>query len=129
MAQKLYELTFEERSGYLFARLKSDIITRDIAIDYLQDLGMKCDELQVSHLLMVRDIPEMLSPASADITTEKAAQFLQGIRTAFVNPHPAIHEDLELAITKSRNHGAQFSLHNCFEDAEEWLLDLDDQRA
>lgn len=117
-----YELTFEERPGYLFAHFRTAEISEEIAMDYLSRIADKCGELSLSRVLLQRDAPNVLSPSEQFHVIQHFLNIAHDIRVAGVNEVSSIHEDLGFAETTAVNRGAQYRLFSNTEDALTWLL-------
>ena len=65
-----YQLTFEEREGYLYERVSAATIDEETAMSYLREVAAKCRQLGYDRLLVERDIPVMLPPGSLYFTTK-----------------------------------------------------------
>src|SRR4029077_6336709 len=117
---KPYELTFEERDGYLYARIKADTMNREMALAYLGEIADKCAELNCRLLILERDVPVMLPSGDLFFTTQDFMNMMKGRRVAFVNPHSTIENHMDFAITIGTNRGADFALHNTVAAAEKW---------
>lgn len=122
MSSPPYTLTFEERPGYLYARVSAGTIDAETAIEYLFKVAEKCDEIKCDRLMLERDIPVMLPTGDLFFTTQKFLERIKDIRVAFVNPHAPIREDMKFAIMIGTNRGALYSLHDNTASAERWLL-------
>jgi hypothetical protein len=116
-----YELTFEQRSFYLYARVAAVTIDRESASAYLLDVAVKCEELSSDRLLLERDIPAMLSISDLFFTTQSFLGMMGGIRVAILNPYEPIAKELQFAMMIADNRGAQFRLARDLADAEAWL--------
>ena len=119
---KSYQLDFEERPGYLFARVTSDHLTRDDAHDYLREIAEKCNASGYRRVLIERDVPTILPASDLFFTTNEFVKVMQGARIAIVSPHVTNHQALEFVTMVGNNRGASFELHGSFEAAEKWLL-------
>lgn len=119
-----YKLTFELRPEYLFVGVESDDMNEEMALDYLGKIGAKAREEGIDRLMVVRNVPVMLSDADLFTTTNFFMGLMSGKRVAFVNPHAAIADDMEFAIRIGTNRGAVYGLFDNEQSAEEWLLDL-----
>jgi hypothetical protein len=117
-----YELTFEARPQYLYAQVKADTITEQIAAGYLREVADKCRELECDRLLLHRDIPEMLATGTLFFVAADFQKMISGIRTAFVNPHLSNRNELDFAVTVGTNRGADYAVFDNDADAEAWLL-------
>src|SRR5690606_13789805 len=118
-----YELRFEERPDYLYAVIRSDRMNAKIARSYLSEIAEKVNELNVDHLMIVRDVPVMLPDGDLFATTNFFLEKMRGKFVAFVNPHEKISEDMEFAIRIGTNRGGLYGLFVSAEDAEQWLFD------
>jgi len=121
-AEKQYELTFEERPRYLYAYIKADEMTTQMSFSYLSEIVEKCAALDLKAVLIYRDVPAVVEPASIFFSMQDETELLKGLKLALVTPHPSTEEALNFAILVSNNRGAQFKLHKTIEAAEEWLL-------
>src|SRR5689334_15601380 len=93
-----YDLTFQQREGYLHAHVKCERITARIATRYLRRIADQCDQLGEKNVLLVRDIPAVLDH---DAMFQSKAFFLllmRGRRVAWVNPFPAIIEEMRMLV-------------------------------
>jgi hypothetical protein len=119
---KPYELTFEERDGYLYARVKCATMTREIALDYLGVIAGECSRLKYKLMVIERDVPVMLPDSDLFFTTNDFTRMMRGIRVAFVNPHGELDDHMDFAMMIGTNRGARFTHHKTIESAERWLL-------
>jgi hypothetical protein len=117
-----YELTFEEREGYLYARVTAEIIDRKMAMAYLTEVAKRAKQVGTACLMLHRDIPEMLPDGILFFVTAEFQKMIAGIKTAFVNPHITNEEAFKFAITVGQNRGANYNIFNNDNDAETWLL-------
>lgn len=118
---KPYKLTFEERPGYLYAHIKADTMTTDMSAAYLGEIADKCSELGLTNVVIYRDVPYILDPASLFFSMQDEIKLLKGLKIALLNAFPANDEALNFAVLVSNNRGANFSLHKTIADAEKWL--------
>jgi hypothetical protein len=117
-----YELTLEERPGYLYARVKAATITEEIAQSYLHKVARRCNDLDSTRLLLHRDIPATLPSGIAFFIATEFQSLIQGIRTAIVDPLVSNREDIDFAVTVANNRGGDYRAFTNDTDAEEWLL-------
>src|SRR5688572_16345933 len=82
-----YLLTFEERPGYLYAKILAETMTREIALRYLKEIADKCSELDCNRLLIDRDVRAMLSPEDLQFTVHEFLKLIGSTRVAFLNAH------------------------------------------
>jgi len=117
-----YELTFEKRPGYLYARISAENINREIALTYLREVAERANMLEAARLMIHRDIPEMLPDGILFFVTAEFQQMIVGIKTAFVNPYLSNEDAFKFAITVGHNRGANYNIFTNDDDAETWLL-------
>jgi hypothetical protein len=117
-----YELTFEEREGYLYVRVSAAAIDRESALAYLREVADRCSRTSCSRVVLERDIPVMLSDADLLFTTDDFLGMMQDVRVAFLNPHQPIDDDMAFAMVIANNRGAEFKLHRSLDDAVAWLF-------
>lgn len=117
-----YALTFEERPGYLYARVAADFINREIAMAYLTEVADRAHFLQTERLMLHRDIPAMLPDGVLFFVTAEFQKMIDPIKTAFVNPHLSNADAFNFAITVGTNRGARYNIFKNDTDAEAWLL-------
>jgi hypothetical protein len=118
----IYDLTFEERVGYLYAKVRSTSIDRDVAMAYLTEVAERAKAIKAERLMLHRDIPVMLPDGVLFFVTNEFQQMIAGIKTAFVNPYLSNAEAFRFAITVGTNRGAYYSVFTNDADAEIWLL-------
>lgn len=119
---KPYELTFEERPGYLYAHIKADTMTVEMSAAYLGEIVDKCAPLGLTRVIIYRDVPFVIEPSSLFFSMQEEINLLKGLKLALVTPFPATEDALNFAILVSNNRGANFKLHPTIEAAEKWLL-------
>jgi hypothetical protein len=117
-----YELTFEPRPNYLYARVEAKSIDEETSAKYLREVARKCRELDCDRLLLERDIPAILPPGSLYFTTKGFRELMDGVRVAWVNPYREIDKGMNFAILVATNIGGDFTLQPDIEAAEKWLL-------
>ena len=117
-----YDLTFEERPGYLCARVEADCIDENGIIAYLTEVADRCTQTNIEKVLVIRDITVTLGIVNQFHTTTDFVERMKSRRAAFVNPHPFVEDEMDFAITVAKNRGGDFQLFRDVESAEKWLL-------
>jgi len=56
-----YDLTLEERQGYLYACIKVTELDRNIALDCLAEIVARCADIRCKRMLVERDAPAELT--------------------------------------------------------------------
>ena len=116
-----YELFFERRSGYLYARVRAADIDRPTALAYLRAIADESGRLNCDRVLLERDIPVMLPEADLFFTTHDFFGMMEGRKVAFLNPHVPIDDDMDFAVGIASSRGASFRLCRDLTAAEDWL--------
>jgi len=118
-----YELTFEERAGYLYVRLSAAWLSRGMALNWLAEVADKCAAIDCQRLLIERDVPS--APTSHSLAAiNDFVGMSDGRPVAFVNPHDGLVGDsLRIQIEAGAVCGAEVAYFTDVEAAEEWLLD------
>ena len=117
-----YQLTFEQRPGYIFARVRAATISRAAATRYLTEVAEYCAATGAKRLMLERDIPVMLPDSDLFFTTQDFLAMIGPLKVAFVNPHLSIEKEMEFAITIGTNRGANYNLFHSEAQAERWLM-------
>jgi hypothetical protein len=118
-----YKIRFEERPGYLFAHVKAETIDRNTAFAYLQDLGAKCAELNAKRLLVIRDIPMVMSDVKNYQCLTEMIRVLGRIRLALVNPYSEFASAVDFGTLVIRSKRYDYKAFTSMDDAEQWLLE------
>jgi hypothetical protein len=119
---KPYQLTFDERTNYLYAHVSAPAIDEEMARAYLGEIAAKCHELETKRLMIYRDIPAVLDTTAMYFAASHVRSVLRGIKTAFVNPYESNDKMLQFATTVGHNFGEMHELFNDPAKAESWLL-------
>lgn len=80
-----YDIHFEERTGYLYARVSGPLDTVATSLAYWNDIAEDCRRRKVARVLVVEDF---VTPAPLTDTFRVAEQLpsiMRGIRVAFVD--------------------------------------------
>lgn len=117
-----YNLGFEKRDGYLYARIQADFMDLETAKKYLREVADRAENDGYDCVLLERDIPTMLGPGSLYFATQAFTEYIGGKRVALVNVYEPIKDDIGHAVTIAINHGGLFQVFETVEAAERWLL-------
>ena len=117
-----YELTFDQRPGYLYARVTAASINDKISEAYQKEIAAHCRGTKISKLMIYRDIPAALSTTSSYFAANRLLTLLPKIKIAFVNPYESNDKLLQFAATVGSNFGEQHEVFNDVTQAERWLL-------
>src|ERR1044071_9718714 len=116
-----YNLGFEKRDGYLFARVQAAFMDLDAAKNYLAGVADRVISGGYDKLLVERDMPTIPGAGSVYFATQAFANFIGKRKVAFVNAYHPIKNEMQFAITVAQNHGGQFQVFESVEQAEAWL--------
>jgi hypothetical protein len=117
-----YELTFEERPGYLYACITATDINKQTALDYLQKVTDRVIASGYEAVMVERDIPAMLPSADLFFTAQDFLKMIGPTQVAFVNKYATIHQAMEFAMLIGTNRGANYRLFHDVSAAEQWLI-------
>lgn len=117
-----YELRFEKRPGYLYAHVKAETMTGEIALRYLRQIMAEAARLDQLRLIIEREVPVMMSAGTLFFATTEFTDMIRGMRVAYVNPYPDLDKDMDFAQTIATNRGADYTVVRNVEAAEKWLL-------
>ncbi|HEX6280250.1 MAG TPA: hypothetical protein VFZ49_09595 [Pyrinomonadaceae bacterium] len=122
--KKSYSIDFQDRGRYLFAHIKGKRGTLEIATGYWQEIAQRTIEAGVKRVLVVEDIPEMISIAEVhQLVTSLADLPVKDVRLAFVDLY-AEHSSLnDFGVLVSENRGFSVRSFDTEEAAEAWLLE------
>ena len=122
-SSRQYEIRFEEHPEYLFAHVKAETVDRKMAFAYLRDLGAKCAELGASRLLVIRDIPIVMSDVANYQCLTEMIRVLGRIRVALVNPYRELASAVDFGTLVIRSKRYDYKAFTDMKDAERWLLE------
>lgn len=117
-----YELTFEERKGYLYALVRAEKTTLEMAMDYLRRTAEMCVSVACDNLLLERDVPTLLPAVDLYFTTLYFLDLMKGKKIAFVNPHGPMQDNPEYAFLTGTRAGGHYRVFHTSPEAEKWLL-------
>src|SRR5437762_1783709 len=89
------ELEFENREGYLYARVRAKRLTGQIVYDFLSDILTEAAKKRRHRILIDRDIP-LAPPAKGEAREawDRFVSIVEGHRIAIYNRHPKIESEL-----------------------------------
>ena len=120
---KQYSLAYDEKPKYLYAHIKSDGFTVEVAVDYLREVINECRELQYTRIMIERDVAIMLPAAKNTFVAEQLAKMdVEGLRIAVVDPRPENRELNRFSAAASRGLGIKVRAYSNIPDARRWLL-------
>ena len=94
---KSYELTFEERPGYLFVKVKAERLEYYPAQGCLLEIAREMRGLRQTRLMIYRDVPSVMPRGQVFFISVKMAETFKDVKVVLVNPYPELDEDLNFA--------------------------------
>lgn len=120
---KPYELIFEQRPNYLYARITADETDVSTAVEYWQAIVDKCRETNTERILIEQLIPIGLGTTQTfTLATKIVAMDITGIKIGFVDPHPENYEHHQFGEMVGSNRGAFGKAFTTVPEAENWLM-------
>lgn len=122
-AAPAYSLTFDERPGYLLARVAGPEDSLEVSVSFWQEIAAEADRRKSTHLLVWENFPNNVDT----IDMMRVATFLTelgfaDIRIAFLDER---HEQLDrnrFGELVAVNRGLRGKVFADFAEAESWLL-------
>lgn len=119
--EKGYDLSIEERSGYLYAVAGGPKLTAQISSAYWNEIAGRCFSTNVDKILIEKNFVEGVGPADMLAMADHLGNLLPGRKIAFVDRFR--HDDInELGKKLARNREVMMQLFESVTDAERWLL-------
>ncbi len=121
---KPYQLNFDLRPHYLYARVTADEMDVPTAIEYMTAVIAKCRELKAKRLLIEHIVGVGLSINDTfEVTKAVASMPVSGIKIAFVDADPEYYENYRFGELVGDNRGIWGRVCTTVPDAESWLLE------
>ncbi len=117
-----YQLTTEERDGYLHARITGARDSYELEMAAVMELAGICRERGVKKVLVEHDVPGLLAPADVFKVASELPGLYRGVRVAFVVHRPTDRLNPAFLETVARNRGGNGRLFVDVVEAERWLL-------
>ena len=123
MSLKPYDLTFEDRAEYLYVCVQADIISLDIAIQYINEVMVHLKQTGATNVLLVRETPMMISATHYSIVGSMIINMLpKALRVALVDHSPAYRVVVGFVNAEAKEKDRDIRAFESFEEAEAWLL-------
>lgn len=118
-----YELTIEDRPGYLYVCVQADFIDLRIAVSYINELMSHLCATRCTNVLFVRETPAMVSKAHYAIICSVIINMLPAdVTFAMVDRSPAHLIVREQILLEAKQKNRNIRPFDSFDEAEEWLL-------
>jgi hypothetical protein len=122
MSMTDYTLHFENRPGYLFARVEGPRDTLEISLGYWRDIAAEIERRGATALLVVEELEQRSDPEdAAQVIAALPGLGLGRVRIAYVDAL----EDVDLLLQEQAEAlliGLQGRVFGSTESAERWLL-------
>jgi hypothetical protein len=120
---KPYNISFENRSQYLYVYVSGDRDSYEISRRYWQEVAAECARAGAEKVLIEEDIPEDVSMGEMYQLASELPQFgFIGIRIAFVDRYIEQHDLNQFGELVANNRGLYAKVFNDVNEAEKWLL-------
>lgn len=118
-----YQLSFEERISYLYAYVRGENASLEIARDYWNRIAKRALSLKVKKVLVVEDISEAITISEVhQLATELSELPVKDIFVAFVDRFAQHKSTNEFGMLVGGNRGLEIRGFESTDDAEKWLL-------
>ncbi len=123
--EKRYQLTFEQRPGYLVARVSGEENSIAIAVSYFTEIVQECKARQLRRALIIEDLKQ--KPSVIDIYTivSRWSELGRGMVGAFVDVHPEHEQSNIFGEHVAVNRGLLGRVFPDVPSAEAWLQSQD----
>jgi hypothetical protein len=121
---KPYEITFEQRDGYLYACVEGPFDSYEISNAYWKDVAAECEKRQTRKLLLDERLDSPM-PSMTEVfqgASERCYMGLSGIKIAFVDTKSDHHEFNLFGELVATNRGLFCKVFNDIAAGERWLL-------
>ncbi len=123
MATLDYELTIEERKGYLYACVESDVISFDMIIEYTNEIVQRLRQNGHERLLLHTETPVLGSTDCYEIASYIIRNAIsRHVRIAIVDSLPGHARSQEQISKVSRTAGLDLRSFDSIDAGEAWLL-------
>lgn len=120
---KPYNISFENRSGYLYVYVNGEHDSYEISRAYWLEIAGKCATANAGKVLIEEDIPEDVSMGEMYQLASELPQFgFAGVRIAFVDRYIEQQDLNQFGELVANNRGLHAKVFNDVAEAEKWLL-------
>ena len=121
--KKPYDLTLEQRPGYLYAYVEGQHDSYEISKAYWQEIANEVARLGADRVLIDENIAESVAVAEIyELASEIPTMGFSSARVAFVDRYLDHHEVNSFAELVAVNRGMRGKVFNDLEEAERWLM-------
>jgi hypothetical protein len=115
-----YQLTFEQRAGYLFVRMEGPECI-DSALEFWQEMARIAETSGEKFFLILDMVIGRLNTVQLFQVSEAVARLMSGKVIAYVDPKEQTFADNQFGETVVRNRGGDAKVFTTESDAQEWL--------
>ena len=120
--EDICEVRFEKRPHYVFTHLKAASAAKIVPLTFLVESAVLCNEHKTRNLMLLREIPDVLTDTATFFTAVRAAEILGKIKFAVVDRDPGHSRAMKLLEQVLTSHGVVSRSFKNEPDAEDWLL-------
>ena len=124
MTARAYQLTIEDRAGYLYARISGEQHSFEITMSAVTEVAGICRGRRATRLLVEHDLPGKLSTLDVFKIASRLPELYDGVHVGFVIHRTEIPDNPQFLENVARNRGAGGHLFATVAEAEAWLLSL-----
>ncbi len=117
-----YNLGFEKRDNYLYARVQADFMDLETAKKYLSEIAERVISDGYTKVLVERDVPTIPGVGSVYFATKEFRQFVGNRKVALVSVYDSVKAEMENVVLFANTAGGNFRLFDTIHQAEWWLL-------
>lgn len=122
-SDKLYNLIFDERDGYLYAHVQGDTDNFEVSSQYWREVAEKCKSTEAKKVLIVEDLPGGASVTEVyQVAAELPKMGFYGVKVAFVDTHLDHQELNQFGELVAVNRGLYGKIFNNVAEAEKWIV-------
>ena len=124
MVERAYQLTIEDRPGYLYAQIAGEKDSFEITMSAVTEIAGICRGRGAARLLVEHNLPGKLSTLDVFKIASRLPELYDGIFVGFVIHRAEIPDNPQFLENVARNRGAGGHLFPTVAEAEAWLLSL-----
>jgi len=122
-----YEVKFEVRPGYVYARVIAERVDRPTAMWFLGEAISECANHRKKRLLLERGNAGEVAEEELFVMMDELLKLSDETRIAFLNQHLLSAEKIREVIRYGAGRGGNYRCFMSFEKAEQWLLEDADE--
>jgi hypothetical protein len=117
-----YQLRFEMRSDYLYAEVRCESMTLQLAKLYIQEISDKCRETGTQRVIIDRHCPNALSNSMSYLAISDLSELAPpGFRMAIVDSNEENRKHLNFGLRSLEREDVAVQIFGSLNEAENWL--------